>query len=119
MMTELRRLFATLLQLVRLRVDLVSVELDEQIACAWNLLLWYIITIVCAALCAVFLAVTIIIACWDQHRLLAAGGVTLVFGVLGLIGAAIVRTRRRERPKILAATLGELKRDAESMRGDD
>jgi uncharacterized membrane protein YqjE len=118
-MTELRRLFATLLQLVRLRVDLVSVELDEQIACALNLLWWYIVAILCVMLCAVFLAVTIIIACWDQHRLLAAGGVTTGFGILGLIGVAIVRTRRRERPKILAATLGELKRDAESMRGDD
>jgi uncharacterized membrane protein YqjE len=118
-MSNLRRIFATLLQLVRLRLDLISVELDEQVAFAANLLLWYIVIILCAALFVVFLAITIIVVCWDQHRVLAAGGVTLVFGLLGLTGIAVVRSRLRGRPRFLAATIDELRRDAGALRGDD
>ena len=49
-MRELRRLFATLLQVVRLRFELVSVELDEQVAYAANVLIWILVALFCASL---------------------------------------------------------------------
>jgi uncharacterized membrane protein YqjE len=116
---SVRRVFATLLQGVSLRVELASVELDEQIAYARNLLLWYIVAIIGATLAALFLAVTIIVACWDHHRLLAVCGVTSAFALVGLIGAGFVRTRLKQRPLFLQATIGELKRDAAALRRDE
>ena len=116
---SLRRVFATLLQAASLRVELASVELDEQIAYARNLLLWFIVAIIGATLAALFLAVTIIIACWDNHRLLAVCGVTAAFALVGLVGAGFLRMRLNQRPLFLAATIHELKRDAAAMGRDE
>jgi uncharacterized membrane protein YqjE len=116
---SVQRVFATLLLGVSLRAELASIELDEQIAYARNLLLWYIVAIIGATLAALFLAVTIIVACWDRHRLLAVCGVTAAFALIGLIGAGFVRTRLKQRPLFLEATIGELKRDAAVLRRDE
>ncbi len=114
--TLVRGVFATLLQGASLRVELATVELDEQIAYARNLLLWYLVAIIGATLAAVFLGAAIIIACWDHHRVLAVCGVTAAFALCGVIGAGYVRIRLKQRPLFLAATIGEIKRDAAALR---
>ena len=113
---SIRGVFATLLQGASLRVELATVELDEQIAYARNLLLWYLVAIIGATLAAAFLGAVIIIACWDHHRLLAGCGVTAAFALCGVIGAGFVRARLKQRPLFLTATIGELKRDAAGLR---
>jgi uncharacterized membrane protein YqjE len=112
MIASLQRLFATLLLLARSRLELVSVEVEEQVAYAANLLVWSMAAIACASLGAFFLGATIIIACWDRYRLLAAVLVTVVLTLLALIAVAVVRSRLRERPRFLAATIEEFTRDA-------
>jgi uncharacterized membrane protein YqjE len=118
-MGELRRLFATLLQVVRLRFELASVELDEQVAFAANLLIWILVALFCASLGAMFLALTIIVICWDSHRVLAATGVTTVFVLLALIATRVVQVRLQQRPRFLAATMAELQRDAGVLKPDE
>jgi uncharacterized membrane protein YqjE len=112
MIASLQRLFATLLLLARSRLELVSVEVEEQVAYAANLLVWSMAAIACASLGAFFLGATIIIACWDRYRLLAAVLVTAVLTLLALGAVAIVRSRLRDRPRFLAATIEEFSRDA-------
>jgi uncharacterized membrane protein YqjE len=118
-MRELRRLFATLLQVVRLRVDLASVELDEQVAYATNVLIWILVALFCASLAAMFLGFAIIVICWDQHRALAATGVTVAYALLAFIATRVVRSRLLMRPRFLAATMAELQRDAGVLRADE
>jgi uncharacterized membrane protein YqjE len=118
-MGELRRLFATLLQVVRLRFDLASVELDEQVAYATNVLIWILVALFCASLGAMFLALTIIVIFWDGHRILAATGVTAVFALLALIATRVVQVRLGQRPRFLAATMAELQRDAGVLKGNE
>jgi uncharacterized membrane protein YqjE len=112
---SLKRALATLIALVQARVELVSVEIEEQIAYAANLLLWSIVAIFCVALTLLLLAVTIIIACWDQHRLLASGLVTGAFALLAVIAIFITRGRLQSQPRFLSATADELRRDAEVL----
>lgn len=118
-MGELRRLFATLLQVVRLRFELASVEVDEQVAFAANLLIWILVALFCASLGAMFLALAIIVIFWDTHRVLAATGVTAVFLLLALIATRVVQVRLQQRPRFLAATMAELQRDAGVLKSDE
>jgi uncharacterized membrane protein YqjE len=118
-MRELRRLFATLLQVVRLRFELASVELDEQVAYAANLLIWILVALFCASLGAMFLALTIIVIFWDQHRVLAAAAVTTVFALLAFVATRVVHARLQQRPRLLGATMAELQRDAGVLKGDE
>jgi len=110
----LRRALATLLELARTRLELVTVEIEEQIEHAASVLLWSIAAIFFGSLAVLVLALTVVIAFWDTHRLLAATAVTAVLAALSLIAVLVVRMRLRRRPRLLAATLAELKRDADA-----
>ena len=76
---SLRRMLATLLALVHTRLELVGVEIEEQIEHAAGVLLWSIAAIFFASLTVLLLALTVVIAFWEGHRLLAAGLVTASF----------------------------------------
>ncbi len=112
---SLRRMLATLLELGSTRLELISVELQEQIEYAAGVLLWGIAAIFFASLTVLLIAFTIVIAFWDEHRLLAAGLVTGAFALIALTAIVVVRQRLRARPRFLAATAGELKRDAAAL----
>ena len=118
LLASVRRMLATLLELGSTRLELVSVEIQEQIEYAASLLLWGIAAIFFASLTVLLLALTIVIACWDQHRLLAAGLVTAAFALIALVAALVVRRRLQSRPRFLSATSGELRRDAEALDED-
>ncbi len=115
LLASLRRLFATVLALIQTRIELVAVELEEQIAYAASLLLWSIAALFFLTLTLLLLALSIIIACWDQHRLLAALLVTGAFGGFTSVAVLRVRTQLRRRPRFLAATTDELRADAEAL----
>ncbi len=115
LIASVRRMLATLLELGSTRLELVSVEIQEQIEYAASLLLWGIAAIFFASLTVLLLALTIVIACWEQHRLLAAGLVTAAFALIAVIAALVVRRRLQTRPRFLSATSGELRRDAEAL----
>ena len=112
LIATLKRMFATLVLLAKSRLELVSVEVEEQVAYAANLLVWSMIAIACASLGVFFLGATIIIACWDRYRLLAASLVTAAFVLMALGAVSVVRSRLRQRPRFLAATVEEFERDA-------
>ncbi len=112
---SLRRMLATLLELGSTRLELVSVEVQEQIEYATGVLLWGIAAMFFASLTVLLLALTIVIVFWDEHRLLAAGLVTVGFALITVAAIVIVRRRLDRRPRFLSASAGELKRDAAAL----
>ncbi len=115
---SLRRMLATLLALVHTRLELIGVEIEEQIEHAAAVLLWSIAAIFFASLTVLLLALTIVIAFWDEHRLLAAALVTASFAATAVITGLIARHRLRTRPRFLGATIGELERDTAVLDGE-
>jgi len=115
---SLRRTLATLLELGHARLELVTVEIEEQIEHAAAVLLWSITAVFFASLAVLVLALTIVIAFWDTHRLLAAGAVTAALAGVAVIALLVVRAKLRNRPRLLSATVGELKRDAAALESD-
>jgi uncharacterized membrane protein YqjE len=115
MFERVQRMLATLVTLLHTRLELATVELEEEAGRLAGILVWAIAGILCAGFAVLLLALTIVIAFWDGHRLLAAGLVTLVFAGVAVAAAVVVRRRLRERPRLLALTVGELKRDARAL----
>ena len=115
---SLRRMLATLSELLQTRLELVSVEVEEQLQYALELMLWSVAAIFFATTALLLLALTVVIAFWDSHRLLAAVLVTVAFLVAALAAALGVRRRLRRRPKFMAATVAELGGDADALRRD-
>ncbi len=113
---SLRRMLATALELGATRLQLISVEIQEQIEYAANLLLWGMVAIFFGSLTVLLLALTVVIAFWDGHRLLAAGLMTGLFAAIALVAAWVVHLRLQHAPRFLAATTRELQRDADALR---
>lgn len=115
LLESLRRLLTTLLALAATRLELVTTELEEELQRLTRLLLWSMASLLAAALALLMAAVTVLVACWDTHRLAAAGALTALFAVAALGGWWAVRRQLRDRPPLLAATRQELERDQTTL----
>lgn len=113
---SLRAMLATGVELVQTRLELIVIELEEEMHGVAITLLWSIVGIFAGGLTVLMLALTIVIAFWEGHRLLAASLVTLLFASLTAGAVYVVRRRLALRPRLLSASLGELRRDASSLR---
>ena len=113
--SSLRRALGNILELIYTRLELLGVDFEARLHSSLQILLWSVAAFFSACLALLMLAVTILIAFWDTHRLLAAMLITLFFAGLAVAGALMVRYRMRNRPRVLAATIAELKRDAAAL----
>ena len=112
----LRTLLASVLQLLHTRVELLTVEIQEQVQRVLWLFVWTIVALFCGSLTVLMLCVTVLVACWDSHRLLAAGCLTGGLLVLLLAALLALRAQWRAGPRWLGATLDELQNDADALR---
>ena len=116
LLDALRTLLATALQLLRTRIELFTTEAQEQVQRLLWMFVWSIVALFCGSLTLLMLCVTVLIACWDEHRLLAAGCLTGAFLLLLLAALLALRAQWRAAPRWFAASLDELQRDAEALR---
>ncbi len=112
---SLRRMFATVLALVHTRVELFTTEIEEEIQRAAGILLWALVALFFGSLTVLFLAVLVLIVFWEDHRVLAASLITAAFLVLTVTFAMLARARLRAKPRFMAATIEELKRDRATL----
>ena len=112
---SLKRMFATVAELLHTRVELFTTELEEEMHRVAVLLLWAVVAIFFGGLFVLMLSLTIVIAFWDRYRLLAAGLMTLVFFGVVLTAVLTLRARIRSHPRLLAESLEELRRDRDAL----
>lgn len=115
---SLRQMLANLLALAQVRVELLTTELSAEVQRAVGVVVWAFVALFFGGLTVLMLALTVIIAVWDEHRLLAAGVFATAFLAVTVVAAYVVRARMRSRPRLLAATLDELRRDRDALAGE-
>jgi uncharacterized membrane protein YqjE len=113
---SLRSLGDGLLTSLRDRVELFSLELEEERTRLLRSFVW-----ICAAMCTgvmtlVFGSLTLVYLFWDTARLAVLGGLTIAYGAA--LAAVIVYVRRTiaRQPRPFAATLAEIDADRACMR---
>jgi uncharacterized membrane protein YqjE len=114
---SLRSALANFLEIAHTRLELLSVEMEARLLNSRHVMLWSVVALFSASLAMLMFAVTLLIVFWDTHRLLAAGGITAFFVILAVSAALVVRHRVQTRPRLLAETISELKRDAGALQG--
>jgi uncharacterized membrane protein YqjE len=113
---SLRNLLATLLTIASTRLELLTTELQEELHRVAEVLFWSVAAFLFGTLGVLMLGVFAIVVYWDEHRLLAAGIVTGTFLALAAIAGLVVRARIRSRPRLLSATIEELRHDRDALR---
>ena len=115
---SLRGLFATGLGLLQTRLELLVTEFEEEQCRLFSLLGFGAAAFVLLSAGTVFLAMFLTVLFWDSHRLLVLGTFTLVFLILGAIAAFLARRQAKAGSRLFSASLAELSRDREALRGD-
>lgn len=114
--SSLRGLAATVLELLQLRLELFSVEAQEEVLRVGALLVYGAVAVTFLSLGLAFLAMLITVALWDSHRLLALAIFTTLFLVLGGIAAWLARQRVQSGTRLFSASVEELRQDREGLR---
>ncbi|MCW5672812.1 MAG: phage holin family protein [Hydrogenophaga sp.] len=114
--SSLRGLASTVLELVQIRLELFSVEAQEEVLRVGALLVYGAVAVAFLSLGVVLLALLITVALWDTHRLLALGVFTGLFLVTGGVAAWLARERVRSGTYLFSASVEELRQDREGLR---
>jgi uncharacterized membrane protein YqjE len=118
LIASLRAFLRTLVALGHTRLALFSAEFEEAIERLAEIVLWSAVALIAAVLALLLLALTVVIAFWEQHRLLAASAVTALGMLVALAALLRVRHLVRERPRLFADSLEELRQDVDAL-GDE
>jgi uncharacterized membrane protein YqjE len=114
---SLTRLAASSLVLARQRLELASLDVEEELLRIGSLLAGALVTALMLALALASAAATFVIYFWDGARLAATLGVTAFFVLSGALMAWRLARAVRDKPRFLAGTLAELDKDREQWRG--
>ena len=111
-----RRIGCTLLDMLQTRLELAAVEIEEESRRLLGYFVLALLALILFGLAMLLVALAVILVFWDSYRLEAAIGLAALFGVAaGMIGLKL-RADFSSRPRLLAATVGELKKDINFIR---
>jgi uncharacterized membrane protein YqjE len=114
-----RALGATLMAMLRVRVELFDVELKEAAERHKRMVVLGVVAAVFLALSLLLIAFIVVVFFWDTHRLRAIGAVTLLYAGIGTWALLRLKEAMRDNPPPFSATLGELQKDLDCLRGSD
>jgi len=115
---SLRSLAGSFVALVRTRVELAVLELREDGERRKDMVVLAAAAGAFLAMGALIFAVFVVVLFWDTHRVAAAGVMTALYFAIGLFALLRLKQLRAEAPPPFEATLAELARDVEALRGE-
>ena len=116
---SVRALADGLLATVQDRIELISVELQEEKYRLIQVFIWISAAVFAGMMAITFASITLVYLLWDSARLAALGGLTLLY--TGAAVAIVVAFRRHlaRQPRPFAATLDEIKVDRSCIRTEN
>ncbi|MHB1186344.1 MAG: phage holin family protein [Thiobacillus sp.] len=112
---SLKTLSVSLVGIVHTRLELLSTDIAEEREHLITLLLLVQLALFFLGVGILLLALLIVVAFWESHRLLALGGLTGLFllASTGMAWLAVHKTRTR--PRLFEASLAELSKDRQHL----
>jgi uncharacterized membrane protein YqjE len=113
---SLKGLAGTVLTLLQVRLELLSVEAQEEVVRVVGLLLYGMVAVIFLALGLGFVAILLTVALWETQRLLALAVFATLFLSLGGVAAWLAYQRAQRGSALFVASLAELRQDREQLR---
>lgn len=115
LLSSLRCLTSTLIEVLYTRVELFAVELDEERRRITRALWLAAMGAFCLSLGILLAVLFLVVLFWDTHRLLVLGILAFGFLVAGIAALLTFRARLADRTRLFSQTLEELRRDRDRM----
>jgi len=113
--SSLRSFWGVVVAILYTRLDLATLELEEEATRAVQLVAVIMGALLCIGITLFFIMFFLVVTFWD-HRVLVLG----IICAVGVVGSAVLvfvaKKMITERPKFLSQTLAELRRDIEGLR---
>jgi len=116
LIASLRRMAEALLSVLRNRIDLFGVELQEEKARLVSALIWTAAAIFFGLLAIIFITATVVYLCPEKARPYVLIGFSLVYLLLFVNAASCLRRILKEGPPPFSESVSELKKDLAWMR---
>ena len=111
-----RGYLATWVELLKTRLDLFSVELQEERERIQQILVLAVAALVCLVFGVLLVTLFVVVVFWDtEYRLVVLGGFALLYLASGVAAGLIARHKSRSKPRIFSATLNELTKDVNRL----
>lgn len=117
LLESLRNLARTFLAIVQTRLEIFASEIDEQRALLARIAVLAAVAAFCLGLAVILLVLFVVVLFWDADRLLAIGVLAGVLAAGGITALIMLQAAVRRRPKLLSATLAELRKDRAKLEG--
>jgi uncharacterized membrane protein YqjE len=117
LLESLRNLARTFLAIVQTRLEIFASEIDEQRALLARIAVLAAVAAFCLGLAVILLVLFVVVLFWDTDRLLAIGVLAGVLAAGGITALMMLQAAVRRRPKLLSATLAELRKDRARLEG--
>lgn len=111
-----RRIGGTLLEMLQTRLELAAVEIEEESRRLLGYFVLALLSLILFGLAMLLVSLAVILVFWDSYRLEAAIGLAILFGAAAGMIALKLRSGFSSRPRLLAATVGELNKDINFIR---
>lgn len=118
LLTSLKNLAITLVAIVHTRLELLSTDLEEGRERLISLLVMTFVALFCLCFGVVLLAILIVVAFWDTHRLLVLCTMTGLFLGAGALLSLFALRALKAMPRMFEASLGELSKDYRQLDND-
>ena len=113
--TSIAQMLATAIGFAQTRLELLTTELQEEIHRVAEIIIYTAIAVLAAGVGLFLLALVVIFAFWDTHRLAASIAVTATVFLIALGAGLVLRAKVRAKPPMLDATIAELKKDRAAL----
>jgi uncharacterized membrane protein YqjE len=107
----LSQLVSSLLLVASQRIELASLDIEEELLRLGGLLVGTLVTALIFALALAAAAMSIVVYFWDTARLAAMLGITGLFATLALAMVWRLSQALRNKPRFMANTLAQLDKD--------
>lgn len=115
LLSSLKRMFVTLLEVAQTRLEIASTELEEERVRLQEIAIYSLIAVFFLGIGVVLATILLVMAFWDTHRLQVLGIGAVIYLVLGVASVLMVRNKSRSKPKAFSTTLAELRKDREHL----
>lgn len=112
---SLKTLASTLVAISRTRLELLSIDLEEERVWISSMLVWTLVALFCAGLAIMLSILFFVVLWWDTHRLLALSIPALLLMLCAAMAAKVVFDKSRAKPRLFSSSLAELSKDHEHL----
>jgi uncharacterized membrane protein YqjE len=112
-----QRMLAIVVGMVRTRLNLLAIELMEEKSRIWLMLVLTALALVFASMALLMLSLLVIVAFWEENRLLAIGCVLAFYILAAGVTVLLLVRKAKIGSKLFAHTLRELQKDSDELEG--